>query len=180
MEEQSIEKSENYESFSAHEKGEDDVLLDWEASERPFKQRDKSWFTTVAVIVVLVSFVALFLREFILLGVVFAITFVSYLLSTKEPQTLHHKITVDGVSFSGTLYPWKDLDEFWFRDLGGERVLVVTLKRGFPGQLIMLLGETDEHRIKNVLAKHLKFVTEPPTDWMERSAHWLSDKTGLS
>ncbi len=158
----------------------EEVLLEWEAPERPFKKRDESWFTTVAVLVVLVSFVALFLREFLLLGVVFAITFVSYLLSTKEPQTLHHKVTSDGVSFSGKVYLWEDLDRFWFKTLGGEQVLVINTRKGFPGQLIMLLREVDEQQLKRVLSEHIEYIAGPPTDWMERSAHWLSDKTGLS
>ncbi len=180
IEEQRIEKEEKLEKFTAQEEVPGEVLLEWDAPERPFKERDKSWFTTVAVIVVLVSFVALFLKEFLLLGVVFAITFVSYLLSTREPQKLHHTLTTAGMDFGGSFYSWEDLDKFWFRYLGDERVLVINTGKGFPTQLIILLGDIDEEHLKGLLLEHLEFVAKPPTDWMESSARWLSEKTGLS
>jgi hypothetical protein len=162
------------------EKGtEEKVLLKWRALERPFKERDQSWFTTVAVIVVLASFVALFLKEFLLLGVIFAITFVSYLLATKQPDFIVHKLTAEGISSGEKFYAWEDLENFWFKSLGGEDALVVTLKKGFPSQLFLLLGDMQEDEVKQFLTDHLEYVPAPGEDWMEKSAHWFSEKVGL-
>jgi len=156
-----------------------DVLLKWRALERPFKERDQSWFTTVAVIVVLASFVALFLKEFLLLGVIFAITFVSYLLATKRPEMLAHTITDEGISSGDKFYSWDNLESFWFKNLAGETALVVTLRKGFPSQLFLLLGDVHEENVKQILVNHLEYVPAPEEDWMEKSAHWFSEKVGL-
>ena len=155
------------------------AILEWEAPDRPFKKRDKTWFTTAAVVVVLVSFVALLLQEFLLLGVVFALAFVVYILATKPPQSVTHRITSRGVFFGESFYPWEELEGFWFKSLGGERVLVISVKRGFPSQLIMLLDGVGERRVQEVLEEHLEFVSAPREDWMERAARWFSSKVGL-
>ena len=112
----------------------EESILEWQAPDRPFKERDKSWFTTVAVIVVLVSFVALLLQEFLLLGVVFALAFVGYVLATKPPQRITHRITSRGVFFGEKFYSWEELSEFWFKSLGDVQVLVISVKKGFPSR----------------------------------------------
>lgn len=154
-------------------------VLEWEAPVRPFHERSQEWFKVVAVIVVLVSLVAIFLREFLLLGVVFALAFVSYVLSTVPPQKVRHRISDEGISFGGTLYTWIELTEFYFSDLEDERALFVVTKKRFPSLLIMLLGGVSEEAAKNLLEKHLKVTAAPREDWMARSAHWLSSKIGL-
>ena len=169
---------ENFEK-NKKDQGPGKSLLKWRALERPFKERDQSWFTTVAVIVVLASFVALFLKEFLLLGVIFAVTFVSYLLATKQPDFITHKITVEGISSGGKFYAWEEMESFWFRSLGGEDALVVTLKKGFPSQLFLLLDDVSEDEVKRVLTDYLEYVSAPEEDWMEKSAHWFSERVGL-
>lgn len=158
----------------------EEAILEWQAPDRPFKERDKSWFTTVAVIVVLVSFVALLLQEFLLLGVVFSLAFVSYILATKPPQTVTHRIISRGIFFGEKFYPWEELSEFWFKSLGEVRVLVISVEKGFPSQLIMLLDGVGEGRVREILEERLKFASAPCEDWMEKSAHWLSSKVGLN
>jgi hypothetical protein len=126
-----------------------------------------------------VSFVAIFLKEFLLLGAVFALAFVSYILATKPPERVGHKITSVGVSFAGDSYPWSSLTKFWFRNLSGEDILVVLTDKKFPSQLVMLLGDADRAQIKGILSDYLEYVAAPDEDWMEKSARWLSEKVGL-
>ncbi len=174
-EETSTENSERFEE-SAEPGG---VLLKWRALERPFKERNQSWFTTVAVIVVLSSFVALFLKEFLLLGVIFSVAFVSYVLATKRPDFVSHKITTEGVISGDKMYSWDKLENFYFKNLSGEEVLVINLKKGFPSQLILLLGDASAEQIKNTLSNYLGYIADSESDWMEKSAHWFSEKVGL-
>jgi len=158
---------------------EEKPILEWEAPVRPFRERGREWFTTVAVIVVLVSLVAIFLKEFLLLGVVFALAFVSYVLSTNPPQMIKHKISSEGISFGEKLYSWDELSGFYFKSLDGERALFITTKKRFPSLLILILSSVSEEEVKKVLKKHLNLVSTPQEDWMEKSAHWLSSKVGL-
>lgn len=162
-----------------NQQSEGESILEWEAPVRPFKERGREWFTTIAVIVVLVSLVAIFLKEFLLLGVVFALAFVSYVLSTNPPQPVRHKISSEGISFGEKLYLWDELSDFYFKSLDGERALFVTTKKRFPALLILILSSVSEEEIKKVLKEHLNLVSIPQEDWMERSARWLSSKVGL-
>jgi len=157
----------------------DEIVFEWEAPVRPFRERSAEWFKTVAVIVILVSVVAIFLKEFLLLGVVFALAFVTYVLSSNPPQMVKHKIASEGVYFGGKLYVWKDLLDFYFKDLDGSRALFIRTRRKFPSVLILLLSSASEEMLARILGKHLKRSAPPEDDWMEKSARWLSSKVGL-
>src|SRR5687768_13306145 len=55
-------------------------LISWRAPARPFRQKDRTYYTTIAIIVVLLILIALLIQEFILVGVLLAIAFVAYVL----------------------------------------------------------------------------------------------------
>ena len=50
-------------------------LLSWQAPSRPFRKRDRSFYTTVAVLIILVSLIALLANQIMLIGVLLALLF---------------------------------------------------------------------------------------------------------
>ena len=132
-----------------------------------------------AVVLVLVSLVALLLRDLLLLGVVFALSFVAYILFTTPPQTLVHRISPRGLFFGEDFYSWEELARFWFKDFDGDAALVVETRKRFPPQLIMLLGSVDRRRLQSLLEENLEFIESPGKDWLEKGTGWLSARMGL-
>lgn len=153
-------------------------LLKWESPVRPFKKRDKDYYTTIAAIVFLLAVILLFLKEWLLIAVMVALTFVTYVLATVEPENTEHEITTRGIVTGGKSYLWRDLRAFWFSKKWKDNILNIDTNLKFPSRLMMLAGGKSESQVKEILKKHLE--EEMPEDtFMDRSAKWLQEKVPL-
>src|SRR3989344_3962647 len=73
------------------------TLFAWKAPLRPFKKRDREYYTTVGAIVFLVAVILFFLKEWLLIGVVVALAFVSYVFASVPPGEDEHMVTNKGI-----------------------------------------------------------------------------------
>ncbi|MBU1084790.1 hypothetical protein KKB06_00360 [Patescibacteria group bacterium] len=153
-------------------------LLKWQAVVRPFKKRDRDYYTTIAAIVFLLAVILLFLKEWLLIAVLVALMFVAYVLATVEPEETDHEITTRGVVTGGRNYPWGDLKAFWFSKKWKDTILNIDTNLKFPGRLMMLIGDKTEKQIKDILSKYILQET-PEETFMDRSAKWLQEKVPL-
>jgi predicted DNA-binding transcriptional regulator len=72
-------------------------LYSWTAPSRPFKKRNREFYTTIATLVILLSVILLFAKEFLLIGVILSFGFVSYVLATVPPGKVSHRLTNKGI-----------------------------------------------------------------------------------
>ncbi len=154
------------------------VLLSWKAPLRVFKRRDREFWTTIGSIVFLLAIILFFIKEWLLIAVIIALVFVYYVLSSVEPEEVEHEITTRGVRFAGRDFLWEELGQFWFSERWAQKILCLELRHKFPGRLELLLGETDEKKIKDLLLKYLPEETPQPS-FVERASKWLSEKIPL-
>lgn len=155
------------------EAGEVKTLLSWEAPSRPFRSRDRSYYTTIAVIVVLLILISLLAREYLLIGVLLAMTFVAYVLAFVPPGLVVYKISTQGITIGDHFYFWHELDSFWFKEQEGQKVLFAQTHLKFPGQLMIVLGELEEEAVKKLVARFLPFHEIPQTSVLDRWAETL-------
>lgn len=155
------------------------TLLVWRSPSRPFKKREKEFFTTVGAIVFLLAVILVFIKEFLLIGAILALSFVAYVLATVPPEEVEHKITSLGLESAGHSYKWEELLGFWFGEKWGQPVLLIQTKLRFPGRLVILIGGQDQEKIKNIFSKYLKFYEKPEKNWMDDAAKWLAEKVPL-
>src|SRR3989304_4840218 len=72
-------------------------LVTWTAPSRPFKRRDRQFYTTVFAIAGIISLI-LFLAEGLMpVILIVALVFLYYVLSTVPPENIEYKITTKGV-----------------------------------------------------------------------------------
>jgi len=154
------------------------TLLAWSAPERPFKRRDREYFTTIGAIVFLLAVILLFLKEWILIAVIIALVFVTYIMATVEPRKIEHKITNRGIITSGKRYNWDVLGRFWISQKWDQKMLQVESLVGLPRQLTLLLGEANQNQIKKTLSQHLSYE-EPEKTWADNASEWLSRRVPL-
>ncbi len=155
------------------------TLFLWKSPSRPFKKRDRDYFTTIAAIVFLIGVILLFIKEFLLIGVLLAFMFVTYVLATVPPEEAEHKVTTEGIVSGGKSYLWTELRDFYFTERWGQKILNVNTKLKFPGRLLILLGSEDEKKIKEEIGKYLSYRETPILTWMDKAADWLSKKVPL-
>jgi hypothetical protein len=153
-------------------------LLVWRSPARPFKQRDREYYTTIAAIIFLLAVILLFLKEWLLIGVIISLGFVAYVLSTVPPEEVENKITTRGVVTGGKRYDWVYLGRFWFSEKWGTELLNIETRLAFPNRLIVLLGKTDKNKVKNVLEKYL-LAEKPPKTYIDRAGEWITQKFPL-
>ena len=154
------------------------TLLDWEAPERPFKKREREFYTTVGSIIFLVCVILLFIKEFLLIMVLIALAFFVYVLSTVKPQPTKHVITNFGIETMGKKFSWDVLGTFWFDQKWDDEILYIENYMGFPTRLMLLLGDQKKETIQKILEQYL-IHERPEKTQIERAGEWLQKKVPL-
>ena len=144
------------------------TLLTWEASSRPFRKKDRSYYTTIAILAILLVLIAFLAREFLLIGVILSFAFVAYVLAFVPPHNIKFQISTQGITIGEDFYFWHFLDAFWFKEKDETKVLHIQTRLRFPGQLMLVLGDQDEEKVKKIVARFLPFVEVPYKSWMEK------------
>ncbi len=152
------------------------TLYTWRALTRNFKRHDKEFYSTIIAVAILFSIVFFFIKEIFLIIVIWAGVFLVYALSNMPPEEVEHKITTQGITTMNHSYLWDDLGPFWFMESGGEKVLKVSSRGNIFGQMVLLLGNGDEAKIRDTLAKYLPYWEVPEKTFSDKVSEWLVQK----
>ncbi len=155
------------------------LLLSWQAPSRPYKKKDRSYYTTIAILVILLMLITFLMREFLLMGTLLALAFVSYVLAFVPPHNVTYKISTQGITIGEDFYLWHVLDAFWFKSKDGSRILIIQTRLRFPAQLMMVLPSFDEEKVKKIVARFLPYVEVPYKSWMEKWSDGLQKRFPL-
>lgn len=118
-------------------------LFEWEAPDRyEYTFKDKSFLIIIAISLVLILFLAI-LGKYFLMAAIISLLFFVYVVFTTKPIKVTHKITARGVEFNDKLYEWFLLDSFFFTKRNNQNFLIIETKLRFPSTLIFLLEESD-------------------------------------
>ncbi len=143
------------------------TFITWIAPARPFRKKDRSYFTTSAIIVVLLILISLLAREYIIIGVIFAVVFVIYVLAFVPPDDVEYKISTQGITIGNHFYFWVDLNSFWFSKKEGFDILNITTNLRFPGRLMILVNADKVEDIKKIIGRYLPFHEIAPKSLMD-------------
>lgn len=162
-------------SFQSHDDGLDPTktFFVWTAPARPYRKKDRSYYTTIAVIVVLLVLIALLAQEILLIGVILALSFVTYVLAFVPPGDVVYKISTQGVTVGDHFYFWGELNSFWFSQKEGHKIINILTNLRFPAQLIILLGSQNEEQVKKITARFLPFHEIAPKSLLDNWAEGL-------
>ena len=77
--------------------------------------------------------------------------FLSYILSTVEPEKIDYKLTSKGVKIAGKLTPWQVMNNFWFSKKFDSELLNIEIAM-IPGKIeIVITPEIKENLKKELL-----------------------------
>lgn len=155
----------------------EEIIYEWQAPSRPFKQHSRQYFTTVGTIALLVVLILFFAGQHLPIAVVLAVSFLVYVMSSIPPQTITNQMTTFGIHLGDNLYYWEELGRFWFKTKHDDEVLYVEVGR-FPDRLTMLVGNGEKDILRDILAIGL-LEQEPPPTYYEKAAQWLQEKIPL-
>ncbi len=143
-------------------------LLTWKAPARPHMVRGRSFYTTVATLIILLSCIALFFQEWLLIGAMIAFGFLVYVLNFIAPSDIVYRLSTQGVTIGDHFYHWDELDSFWFEKKGDQNLMYLLTHFRFPGMLILVLGEDNQEQVKRTAALYLPFREIVPKSQMDK------------
>lgn len=152
-------------------------VFSWIAPSRPFKKRDRQFFSTVLIIGLLVSLILFFAGQLLPIAVVISVIFLVYVLAVIPPGDVNHRITTYGIHIDKQLYYWEQMGRFWFEKSNGKDVLKVEVAQ-FPGRLVMVVDDSNKPIIKEILSEVL-LQQKPELTVYEKVAEWLQKKVPL-
>lgn len=144
------------------------TFISWKAASRPYRKKERSYYTTVALLILLVSLIAFLWGERLLIGALLALGFLIYVLNFTPPGEIDYKISTQGIIIGDHFYHWEELDSFWFSEKEGHKILNVLTKFRFPGLLMMVMGDTPEEELKVISARYLPFHEIAPKSTLEK------------
>ena len=154
------------------------TLYSWVAPSRLFKHRTREFYSTVAALVFLLSLILFFAKEFLLIGVIMAIGFVSYVLASVPPEEVTHVLTNKGIRTGEKLFFWETLGRFWWQDKWKQTYVSIEAPGRIPNQVILLVGKGEKEEIDKIVKTYLINQKPEPT-WFDNAAKWLSEKVPL-
>jgi hypothetical protein len=158
----------------------EEALLTWEAPARPFKKRNKQFFSTVLIIAILIALILFFAGQVLPVALVISVVFLVYVTAMIPPHNIAVKLTNYGIYIDKEAFSWQEMGRFWFEKKQGFDTLQIELAR-FPNRLSLVLikGETpNKEDLKLVLSEVLLEEKPKPTTF-EKVSLWLSEKIPL-
>lgn len=143
-------------------------LVSWQAPARPHRERGRSFYTTVATLIILLSCIAFFFQEWLLIGAMLAFGFLVYVLNFVAPANITYKFSTQGITVDDHFYHWEELDSFWFEKKGDQMLMYILTKYKFPGMLILVLGEGELNQVKRTAALYLPFREIAPKSQFDK------------
>lgn len=157
---------------------EEKILIEWKAPERLHRARSKEFFTTIGAFVFLLSIIALFFKEVLLMVTIWAFAFVSIAMSKTPPATISYSITTRGLKIGNNRYRFSELLRFWIEERLGKAILYIDTFRPFPGRLALILDKSIEGKAKTILVKKIPY-DKPEATFVDKAGKWISEKIPL-
>lgn len=156
----------------------EELFVEWQAPARPYKKRNREYYTTIASIVFLLVVILLLLKEFLLIGVIIAFGFLSYVLATIPPENTFHQITSKGIRTENKLFEWESLVSFWMKKKWDQETLIIRTQQAFPGQIMAVIEPQKRTKILEEIGKKIP-LEQPISSTVDKASRWLQDKVPL-
>jgi hypothetical protein len=154
------------------------ILLEWSAPSRPYKVRTREFYTTILSIAFLLGVILLLLKEFLLIGVIMAFAFLSYVLSTYKPDDAKHQLTTRGIRTDGKLFEWNTLTNFWLKKQWDQEVIICKTVTTLPGVILLVVDPTKRENILKIIGEKIPLI-KPTDSFVDKASKWLGNKIPL-
>ena len=147
------------------------LVLEWKAASRPYRKRNRQYYTTVGAIIFLLILILLAMNQFLPIAVVLVTAFFAYVLSAVPPEVVVNQITTYGIRTDQNFYAWDEMGRFWFETVAKQRILKIEINR-FPNQFTLLTGDINKKDMIELLSEAL-VMQQPEKTSFEKAAAWL-------
>ncbi len=154
------------------------IIVEWSAPSRPYKTRSREFYTTILSIAFLLGVILLLLKEFLLIGVIMAFAFLSYVLATYKPDDVKHQITTIGIRTDAKLFEWDKLSNFWLKKQWDQEVIICKTVASLPGAIVLVVDQAKREEIVKAIGGKIPLI-KPTDSFVDKASLWLGNKIPL-
>jgi len=162
----------------ANNLNEEKVWFEWSAPERAYQKKDRDFWVTAVAILVLVSVILIFIKEFFLIMALISVLFLYYALSAVPPGVIKNKVTNWAVYFGELRYEWRDLRKFWFKKSLSNQTINFETNLRFPRMVSLVIKPEDQDKIKEIVVKKIPLLEDSPT-FVDKLTRWFAERLPL-
>lgn len=158
-----LKKTEKHEYVTINPKRNVDILFKWVAPSRIWYPKTRTWYLTSATIILAIILFVVLSRYpsypwLILMLTAFLLLW--FLYGSTPPDIIENRITTKGIFTYGVLYPWEEIQFFWFAEKNEHGILYLDFPRalGRP-RITLLVDPQDEDDIFDLLIDQIKYAS---------------------
>jgi len=157
---------------------EEKVWFEWSAPERAYQKKNRDFWVTAIAILILVSVILIFIKEFFLIMALISVLFLYYTLSAVPPGLVNNKVTNWAVYFGELRYEWADLQKFWFKNNLSNLTINFETNLRFPRMVSLVINPEDQEKLKEIVVKKIPLLESSPT-FVDRLTKWFASRLPL-
>jgi uncharacterized membrane protein YobD (UPF0266 family) len=154
-----------------------DDLLVWDAPVRPFKKRDRVYYQTIIALAFLLVVISFFLHEWLLIGSILAVVFVSYVLAAVPPLVISNKLTKKGVWTGETFFNYSEISQYWFENQLESTVMILLLKNS--ARVFLVVPDEKKEKANEIMNNNVVFREKPLKNAISKIGDWMKRKIPL-
>ncbi|HHH14303.1 MAG TPA: hypothetical protein ENJ78_01185 [candidate division WWE3 bacterium] len=138
------------------------TLLIWEGYARPFKKKDKKYFTNLISTAVVIIIFLLLAGQFTIIIAFLSLLFASYALYSVPPQKTTYVITNKGIELEEEVIPWERIKDYFVSEKLGHKVINLNLYEGTLSRRYLLPDSKETlQKARKILNEYLAEYIEP-------------------
>lgn len=150
------------------------IIFSWKAPLRPYKKRSKAILRFYLSISFLLSAIAFFFGDKILIVPIWAIFLLFYVLTITPPPEVENKITTFGVITDGISLRWELLSHFYFQKKFGFYTLTIVSHPPYFYHLYLVVPNEDiKNKLVNILSNYLIYQEKPQKKFTDKIVDFL-------
>jgi hypothetical protein len=151
----------------------EDIYYQWVAPSKIVIKRDKQWYWTMGLLLMIMLTVAVIFREMIWVAVVLAFFFAIYVNASIPATETVYKLTRQGIEVGEgdglEIYAWEQLLDYSYYYKSNNEILYIDTIIGMPPTIPMLFSQEDRKNIEMILEAHLPYKPVPvKQNWFSR------------
>lgn len=152
------------------------LLFTWTAPIRAYKKRSAGVLRFYIAVALLLSLIAFFFGDKILVMPIAAVTFLFYILTITPSASTENKITTFGIETGGNTYRFDSLSHFYFVKKYDYQVLVVVARPPYYSHVYLVISDKSiMNQVIKLLSEHLIYQERPHKTFTDRCVEVLTN-----
>jgi hypothetical protein len=151
----------------------EDIYYQWVAPSRLTVKRDKQWYWTIGLVLMIMITIAVIFQELIWIAVILAFFFALYVNASIPAEDTIYRFTKQGIEIGEgeamEIYAWGQLLEYGFYYKNGTEILYIDTLLSVPQRIQVLFSQEDRKNVSMILESHLPYKLPPKKQgWVTR------------